>query len=299
MTGVAWHRVRVSTDSVQVGEIEALCWQHGAAAVSLLDAADQPLLEPGPGETPLWSEVVVEALLPADGGVEHLAMALLAAQRIDALSDLHIEAVAETAWERAWMDSFQAMRFGQRLWICPWHQPPEPSWSHVLRLDPGLAFGSGTHATTALCLEWLDGAALKEASVIDFGCGSGVLGLAAAVLGANTVVAVDHDPQALLATQDNAERNHLQATLTVCTPDAFAATDQRADCVLANILAEPLIGLAPALMARLKPGAWLVLSGILSEQAARVTAAYQTQLGPAQHAEQDGWVRLVFQAPAA
>jgi ribosomal protein L11 methyltransferase len=305
MSTTAWHKLIIPASNAQVEAIEALCWQHGAAAVSLLDGADQALLEPGPGELPLWSEVMVEALLPRqstdDGsdndGLENCLMALLAAELIDDLAAVSIRTLADQPWERAWMDAFQPMRFGERLWVCPWHCTPYPAWPAVLRLDPGLAFGSGTHATTDLCLQWLDGAELSGKVVLDFGCGSGVLALAAGLLGAAELIAVDHDPQALVATRDNAQRNQLTTPLSVLTPAEFEATTTQADLILANILAAPLISLAPQLINRLRPAGQLVLSGLLAEQAEAVTAAYRQDLGEPSYAEHQGWVRLAFRRP--
>jgi len=297
MSEATWLKVIIPATSDQVEAIEALCWSHGAAAVSLLDGADQALLEPAPGELPLWSEVLVEVLLPADpshSGLQTMLMALKAASLIEDLSDLSIHTLADQPWERAWMDAFQPMRFGSRLLVCPWHCTPDVSAPAVLRLDPGLAFGSGTHATTALCLQWLDAADLEGKAVIDFGCGSGVLALAAGLLGAARLIAVDHDPQALVATRDNAQRNQLKTPLSVMTPEAFEGSTATADLILANILAHPLIHLAPRLIERLRPGGHLVLSGLLSAQTEEVSAAYRHALGEPTCAEHDGWVRLVF-----
>lgn len=297
MSESTWHKLIIPATSDRVEAIEALCWTHGSAAVSLLDGADQALLEPAPGELPLWSEVLVEALMPADpsdDGVETLLMALKAAALINELTDVSIHTLADQQWERAWMDAFHPMRFGSRLMVCPWHCTPDDAAPVVLRLDPGLAFGSGTHATTALCLQWLDGADLEGKVVIDFGCGSGVLALAAGLLGAANLVAVDHDPQALVATRDNAQRNQLNTPLSVVTPEQFERSTTKADLILANILAPPLIQLAPRLIERLHPGGQLVLSGLLGTQIEEVSAAYREALGEPEWVEQDGWARLVF-----
>jgi ribosomal protein L11 methyltransferase len=184
------------------------------------------------------------------------------------------------------------MAFGGSIWICPWHVEPDPAWPVVVRLDPGLAFGTGTHATTALCLEWLAAAGIDGRSVIDYGCGSGVLAIAAALKGATRVLAVDHDPQALDATRDNAARNGVGERIDVVLPDAVCETD--ADVVIANILAGPLVELAAELAARVRPQGRLVLSGILAGQAGAVERAYLPWLEPAGRDERDGWVRLDF-----
>ena len=264
----------------------------GALSVTLLDAADDPVLEPLPGTTPLWPTVVVTAVFPADADVAGVRTALAAMPGLDPLliaEKSQVEAVADRAWEREWLKDFRPMRFGRRLWVCPGGQRPPagsaapapadgaPASEPVLvELDPGLAFGTGTHATTALCLEWLDAAAdawLAGAEVIDYGCGSGILAIAALRLGARRAVAMDIDPQALLATQQNAARNDVD--------DRLAVTDDRdcggavADAAICNILAGPLVELAPVLAARVRPGGRLALSGLLLEQAAAVTAAYR------------------------
>lgn len=271
---------------------EDALWALGALAVTLRDAGDQPLHEPGPGETPLWEESVVEALLPDEIDVEQALLALAAAQVIESPADARFEALAERDWERAWMDRFEPMRFGEAIWICPSHVEPDPDWGVVVHLDPGLAFGTGTHPTTALCLEWMDGIDFRDRTVIDYGCGSGVLAVAAALKGAARVLAVDHDPQALTATRDNAERNGVSTAIETALPDAFEPA--RAEIVLANILAGPLVELAEALYGMVRPGGWLVLSGILAEQAEDVEQAYAPLLGAANRVDREGWVRLDF-----
>jgi ribosomal protein L11 methyltransferase len=273
---------------------EEALFSLGALSVTLLDAADDPVLEPAPGAMPLWPTVVVSAVFPADADVAGIRTALGATPGLDPLliaEKSHLEAVADRAWEREWLKDFRPMRFGRRLWVCPGGQRPPvddaptrvsagdaTSGEPVLvELDPGLAFGTGTHATTALCLEWLDSGAdswLLEASrVIDYGCGSGILAIAALKLGARRAVAMDIDPQAVLATRENAERNDVA--------DRLEVTDDRdcggsvADVLIANILAGPLVELAPALVERVRPGGRIALSGLLLEQADAVTAAYR------------------------
>jgi ribosomal protein L11 methyltransferase len=248
----------------------------------------------------MWPQTIVEGLFDVDadrGLIEHV---LVEAGLEAALAGLRFNELVEQDWERAWMDRYEPMRFGKNLWICPSHMAPDPDWPLVIRLDPGLAFGSGTHPTTALCLEWIDGLDPRGWDVLDFGCGSGVLAIAAGLKGADRLVAVDHDPQALLATEDNAARNGLKGRIHGQLPDAFDAqpAEQRQfDLVLANILAAPLVELAPKLVACLRPGAPLVLSGILPEQADSVIAAYRTALGePIDVTERDEWMRLVFRS---
>ena len=260
----------------------------GAVAVTLEDAADDPVLEPGPGETPLWPTVVVKALFDADTDPAALARALAAALP-DGPSP-RFEVLADQAWERVWLQDFRPMRFGRRLWVCPGGLPAGAADAVRIELAPGLAFGTGTHPTTALCLEWLDGQDLAGCSVVDYGCGSGILAVAAAKLGAAHVVAVDIDPQALIATRDNALRNGVAGTVSVTGEPALAP--RCADVLLANILAGPLVELAPRFAEALVPGGRLALSGLLPGQADAVTAAYRPWFHIETTTTRDGWVLL-------
>ncbi len=271
---------------------EEMLWNEGAQAITLLDAADQPLLEPAPGEMPLWREVTLEALLPADCDAVAIVVALTARGLIRDPSATRVNDLPRRDWERAWMDRFRPMQFGESIWICPNHIEPAPEWPLVIRLDPGLAFGSGTHPTTALCLEWLDDRDLSNQVVVDYGCGSGVLAIAAALKGAARVLAVDHDDQALIATRDNADRNGVSAIIETFTPARMLET--RADLLVANILAGTLIELAPRLSAVVAAGGRLVLSGILAEQAGDVSAAYAGHTSEIERADREHWVRLVL-----
>ena len=257
----------------------------GASSITLEDAGDDPVLEPPPGATPLWPRVRIKALFDAAASPEALR-ALFA--------DATFEQIADRAWEREWLKDFRPMRFGQRLWICPGGQRPRldeaTTQPCLIELDPGLAFGTGTHPTTALCLEWLDAAQLQGRFVIDYGCGSGVLAIAALKLGAAAALAVDIDPQALLATHDNAERNAVAERLTVAAPDR--ADRGPADILLANILAEPLLELAPAFAERVAPGGCVVLSGILQRQAAPVASRYAAWFDMRPATTRDDWALL-------
>ncbi|MCH8476346.1 MAG: 50S ribosomal protein L11 methyltransferase [Wenzhouxiangella sp.] len=293
MTGWIQLSLRVNADRVEPAEQALL--ELGACSVSLGDAGDHPVHEPAPGETPLWPEVVLQGLFEAGAEPAALTAALLGQGLITAADAVVVERLAERDWTRAWMDRYEPMRFGQSLWICPSHIEPDPDWPLVIRLDPGLAFGSGTHPTTALCLQWIDGAALAGKRVVDYGCGSGILAIASALKGARQVLAVDHDPQALTATIDNARRNAVADRIECLLPGQFKG--EAADLILANILAGPLIELAPALAGCLAPGGQLVLSGVLAEQAEAVAAAYRDSLGPATISQNEDWVRLDFQRP--
>ena len=285
---MAWLQLRIRAPHQFVETVEDLLFAHQAVSVTLEDAADQPLLEPGPGETPIWDDVEVVGLFVAEDTDPDILRASLDAQLPSACGRVQFEDLPERDWVRAWMDRFQPMRFGERLWIVPSHlAPPDPTAVNLL-LDPGLAFGTGTHPTTALCLQWLDANPPKELRVLDYGAGSGVLALASAKLGASDVIAIDNDPQAVTASHDNATRN--QVTITAGLPDSLAATEVF-DVVLANILASILIQLAPTLTAHCKVGGRLVLSGILVDQADDVMAAFPNfEFAPI--AQQEDWVRL-------
>jgi ribosomal protein L11 methyltransferase len=266
-----------------------ICFDCGALAVTLSDAADDPVLEPAPGETPLWPKVRLTALLPEGPAGERVARSIAAALGL-AAGEVTVEELEDRPWEREWLRDFRPMRFGRRLWICPGGQAaPDPA-AVVVELDPGLAFGTGTHPTTALCLEWLDGADLSGASVLDYGCGSGVLAIAALALGAGCATAVDIDPQALTATRENAVRNRLSAALTVRPADELSGPGF--DVVVANILSGPLIELAPRLARLARAGGRIVLAGLLDGQAADVARAYQPWFDIGAHATRSGWTLL-------
>ena len=272
--------------------LEAALWALGAQAVTLLDAGDHPVHEPEPGETPLWPESVVQALFAEDADRQLILLGLIGGGHVESAAQVRFDELADRDWERVWMIRFRPMRFGRNLWICPSHVEPDAGWPVVVRLDPGLAFGTGTHPTTALCLEWIDRCELKGQSVIDYGTGSGVLAIACALKGAGRVIAVDHDPQALTATTGNARNNGVADRIETYLPSRAPVSS--ADLVLANILSNPLIDLAPRLAASVAAGGTLVLSGILAEQADRVARAYRDLLLEIERSERDGWVRLVY-----
>jgi ribosomal protein L11 methyltransferase len=272
----------------------------GASSITLEDEGDDPVLEPLPGTTPLWPRVRVKALFDGDADRDQILQILDSELRGAApLSRISFETLADRAWEREWLKDFKPMRFGQRLWICPGGQQPDAEQLRagpapvLIELDPGLAFGTGTHPSTALCLEWLDTAAVAGARVIDFGCGSGILAIAAAKLGASGVLAVDIDPQALLATRDNAERNGVAQLIEARLVDGASASGETpADILLANILAGPLASLASEFSARVRAGGRLVMSGILRNQAEAVATTYAPWFDIAPVVVRDDWVRL-------
>jgi ribosomal protein L11 methyltransferase len=278
------------TDPDRVGDALSAA---GAGAVTLEDAGDQPLYEPPPGAMPLWGDTRVIGLFEAGTDLDAVKTVLREALGGAALEGSEVRSLADRDWVRAWMDDYRPMRFGARLWVCPRHLPPPDPAAVNLLLDPGLAFGTGTHPTTALCLAWLDGAECENATVIDFGCGSGILAIAAALLGAPRVIAVDNDPQALTATRDNAVENAVADRVEVCAPENLP--ELQADILLANILALPLIELASRFAAHLRSGGSVVLSGILADQVDAVMAAYAADFTMQPPVFRDGWARLVGQ----
>ncbi len=286
-----WLQIAFDCDREHLEAAEGALEAAGALSVTLADAADEPVLEPAPGAMPLWRATRVTALFDTDADLDALQARLLAALGVDRLPRLALETLEDRAWEREWMARFRPMRFGERLWICPsWSEPPAADAVNI-RLDPGLAFGTGTHPTTALCLEWLDAHPPADRTVIDYGCGSGILSLAAARLGAARVVATDIDPQALAATRSNAEHNGIGPdVLETGLPEALPAL--QADLVLANILSGPLVELEPVLARHTRPGGRIVLSGILAEQAERVVAAYGDDFELDPLAREEDWVRI-------
>jgi ribosomal protein L11 methyltransferase len=268
---------------------EDACFACGASAVTLEDAADHPVLEPLPGELRLWPQTRLKALFPAPAEGAVLAARLAAHLGVEP-HRLAARAVEDRVWEREWLRDFHAMRFGARLWVSPHHEPVTDPQAIVVALDPGLAFGTGTHASTALCLTWLDAHGAAGARVIDYGCGSGVLALAAAKLGARAVHGFDIDPQALLATRENAAANAVGHLVHVHEEEA--ALPEGVELLLANILCSTLCMLAPRFARLVRPQGTAVLAGILEHEVPEVTAAYAPCFDVAHWAARDGWVAL-------
>lgn len=295
-----WIQAIIEVPSEQTNELEDLLMAIGAQAVTMRDAADQPIYEPKLGTTPLWSTVTLIALFDAEQPLEvqmkQLA-ALYESEYEQAFPSYKLELVEDKDWVREWMDTFKPMPFGKRLWICPsWLEPEDPAAIN-LKLDPGLAFGTGTHATTSLCLKWLDQADLQNKTIFDFGCGSGILGIAAMLLGAKSLVGIDIDPQAILASNENTERNQVdKSKVSFHLPED--APQVKTEIVLANILAGPLVELKDSILSYLLPGGHLVLSGILASQAQTVASAYEQTCTIHSIEEDDGWVRIHAQAKA-
>ena len=290
---MSWIQLRLDTNPDQVETLEEFMLASGSVAVTMEDNADQPVLEPAVGETPLWGQTRLTGLYAADADMDavlgHFPKALLAN------TNYRIEILEDKDWEREWMQHYQPMQFGKRLWVCPsWLEPPAPEAVNLL-LDPGLAFGTGTHPTTSLCLTELDGMGLDRQLVVDYGCGSGILAVAALKLGAREALGVDNDPQALVASRDNAQRNGIaDADFAVALPGQYDASgwEAQADVVIANILAGPLMELSDTLLHFLKPGGTLMLSGLLDTQAPGMIEHYSDRILLRVAGEHEGWVCL-------
>lgn len=281
-------------ETLQPDAVEEIFARHGASSITLSDAGDQAVLEPAPGETPLWAEARITGLFAADTDFAALQADLVASLGVEALPRHEISELEDRDWEREWLQDFGPMRFGNRLWICPTHSCVDDENAVIVQLDPGLAFGTGTHPTTALCLEWLDSLDLKNKRVLDYGCGSGVLAIAAAKLGCEQAVAMDIDAQAVRATLDNAASNAVAQRLLVSNHARGIAGEF--DVVVANILAGPLVELAESIAAHVGSGCLLALSGILSGQVGEVLDAYRSWIDfdEPEYRQQDGqtWARL-------
>jgi ribosomal protein L11 methyltransferase len=284
----------MNLDSLDPATVEDTFSRLGAHSVTLSDAGDDPVLEPGPGETPLWSSTRITGLFPGGADMNKFRAALREALDLAELPAHHIEELADRAWEREWLRDFGPMQFGERLWICPTGSQIGDKDAVVVNLDPGLAFGTGTHPTTALCLEWLDGIELKGKTLLDYGCGSGVLAIAGLKLGCSSATAMDIDPQAVVATCQNAADNDVAENLLVTgSPDGI---EGQFDVVVANILAGPLAQFADSITSTLSSRGMLALLGVLCEQADEVMAVYKAwiEFEEPVFREQDGqiWSRL-------
>lgn len=294
---MSWLELSLTLHADQQARVESALDDLGALSITLRDADagtpdERAIFEPGVGETPLWKELVLQALFASE--VDRLGLLHALTDLVPELApdQLAFREIADQDWTRAWMDQFHPMRFGRRLWIYPWNiQPPvDDTDSVIVRLDPGLAFGTGTHPTTALCLEWLDAADLSGKTLIDYGCGSGVLAIAALKLGAARVVAIDSDAQALTASRDNAERNGVAEKMDLYLPKHFP--QMHSDIVVANILAGPLDELAPNFATYLNPGDELALSGILRGQEDELLARYGEWFGNLEVVHREDWARI-------
>ena len=285
-----WLQLKFEVPSQQADHLAELLERAGASAVTMQDAADQPLFEPPLGTTPLWNLTWVCGLFDADRNMDKVLEQIKHSCADRQLPNWQLNPLEDKDWVRAWMDNFKPMCFGERLWICPSnHTPPQADAVNIM-LDPVLAFGTGTHPTTAMCLSWLDANPPKDKDVIDYGCGSGILAIAACKLGAKQAIAIDNDPQALLATRDNAKANQVETCIQGFLPEEAPHT--QVDLLLANILAGPLHELAPLLAKRVKAQGQLVLSGILQTQAQDLIQTYSRFLDMVIWQQKEDWVCL-------
>ena len=286
-----WIQLRLSADEDTAEKYSDWLSACGAQAVTFIDAKDTPIYEPLPGDDVIyWNNTVVMGLYDASHDMDKVLNYLKSIHPDKANMAYKLEQLEDKDWEREWMDNFHPMKFGERLWICPsWREVPEPNAVNVM-LDPGLAFGTGTHPTTALCLTWLDGLDLKGKTVVDFGCGSGILSLAALKLGAKKVIGIDIDPQALQASLENAKRNQCEDRLELFLPKE--QPQFKADVVVANILAGPLRELAPVIIEYVASKGVLALSGVLEEQAEQLQSIYGEFCQMDSIKVQEEWVRL-------
>lgn len=286
-----WIQLKLNATSENAEDLGELLMSNGALSATFTDAHDTPVFEPLPGETRLWGDTDITGLYEAETDMQHVIKALKASPLLADDFAYKVEQLEDKDWEREWMDNFHPMQFGKRLWICPsWKPVPDESAVNVM-LDPGLAFGTGTHPTTALCLAWLDAQELQDKVVIDFGCGSGILAIAALKLGAKRVIGIDIDPQAITASRDNAERNNvseqLELYLSADLPEGILA-----DVLVANILAGPLRELSTSIEALVKPSGQLALSGILEQQASGLIETYQQWFEMDNAEIKEEWARL-------
>ena len=295
---MGWIQLQLSTTPDLTEDLEYLLEANHSLAITLVDAADQPVFEPIRGETPLWDCIILTALFVAETDPEKLIQQLNKSYLPKKFPPVELKILEDEDWERAWMDNLKPLCFGENLWICPsWAEAPKPEAINII-LDPGLAFGTGTHPTTALCLSWLGQQNLTKQVIIDYGCGSGILGIAALLLGAKQVIAVDNDPQALIASRDNCEKNQIDSTIFhTFLPKSFAEeinleNIKPIDMLLANILAGPLIDLATYFAALVKPNGGILLSGVLEEQAESVKIAYEPWFEFEPITSKGGWVRI-------
>jgi len=292
---MSWLQIKTLIRPEQADEFENWLVEAGACAITLTDAEDQPVFEPIRGTTPLWQSTLLTGLYDGKKNADQMLQTMknlwLANYPEIPMPELQLEILEDKDWIREWMDSFKPMHMGGHLWIVPsWLKAPQPDAVNLI-LDPGLAFGTGTHPTTRLCLQWLASLNLENKTLLDFGCGSGILGIAGLLLGAKQAWGTDIDPQALQASQQNAERNHLDPQrFPVYYPEN--CPDISCDVLVANILAGPLISLAPELASRIKPGGIMALSGILSHQAEEVSRAYSPWFELEKPAQEDDWVRI-------
>lgn len=286
-----WQQLKIQLHSEDTSYFEQILFDSDAISISYLDAEDQPVFQEEPGSTPLWDNTFLLCLFNTKTDLGSLLNKLRCNTKVLNNKSLNIELIEDQDWERSWMKDFEPIQFGEKLWICPsWLSPPEPNAVNI-KLDPGLAFGTGNHATTSLCLRWLDQADVRGSEVIDYGCGSGVLSIASALLGAVKVHSVDNDPQAISATIDNSRRNKVPGdVLTTYLPEAVPPV--HADILIANILERPLIDLSEKFAELVKKGGYIALSGLLEEQIPSLLSCYDRWFDMEAPQVEQGWVLL-------
>ncbi|MDC0220575.1 50S ribosomal protein L11 methyltransferase [Gammaproteobacteria bacterium] len=286
-----WQQLKIQLHSEDASYFEQILFDSDAISISYLDAEDQPVFQEEPGSTPLWDNTFLLCLFNTKTDLGSLLNKLRCNTKVLNNKTLNIELIEDQDWERSWMKDFEPIQFGEKLWICPsWLSPPEPNAVNI-KLDPGLAFGTGNHATTSLCLRWLDQADVRGSEVIDYGCGSGVLSIASALLGAVKVHSVDNDPQAISATIDNSRRNKVPGdVLTTYLPEAVPPV--HADILIANILERPLIDLSEKFAELVKKGGYIALSGLLEEQIPSLLSCYDRWFDMGAPQVEQGWVLL-------
>lgn len=286
-----WQQLKIQLHSEDASYFEQILFDSDAISISYLDAEDQPVFQEKPGSTPLWDNTFLLCLFNTKTDLGSLLNKLRCNTKVLNNKSLNIELIEDQDWERSWMKDFEPIQFGEKLWICPsWLSPPEPNAVNI-KLDPGLAFGTGNHATTSLCLRWLDQADVRGSEVIDYGCGSGVLSIASALLGAVKVHSVDNDPQAISATIDNSRRNKVPGdVLTTYLPEAVPPV--HADILIANILERPLIDLSEKFAELVKKGGYITLSGLLEEQIPSLLSCYDRWFDMEAPQVEQGWVLL-------
>jgi len=293
-----WPEIAVTATPESVEQLEQWLFTAGAVSVTYQDKNDQPILEPAPGEMRLWDNIVLVGLFAQAQNTDDLTINLQLAAKSEGIGvpAYELRVLADAQWERTWMEDYHPMQFGPRLWVCPSHREAPDANAVIVHLDPGLAFGTGTHETTAQCLKWFgkdtksSDTPLQGATVVDYGCGSGVLAIAAAKLGATSVYAVDIDEQALIATRQNAVDNGVGEQLFVSTPDALRIDN--ADVLVANILFEPLTTLSERFASMLRAGGVLLMSGILEEQVVELGMRYNNWFDLEPATATNGWALI-------
>lgn len=289
---MSWLQVSITTGKSTAGSVENILIRSGSLSVTLKDAADEPILEPDIGTTPLWNNAVITGLF--ESSTEQKTLIDSIRSQLPDNCQMVTETLDDQDWTRSWMENYKSMQFGERLWVCPWHIDPPDSSAINLRLDPGLAFGTGTHPTTALCLKWLDKNITRQDKLLDYGCGSGILAIAALLLGVKSSDCVDIDEQAIIATLENARANNVISRIDTSSAKQFKnrLQNQKYDVVIANILSDPLIELAPVLQAQVKKEGDIVLSGILQEQAEQTRTTYARYFEMSDIKVEQDWVLL-------